>query len=44
MENHYRILHIQIRLGSKFQLQETIFIFGKNLSYKRILPVKNGKN
>ena len=27
MENHHRILHIQINLGSKLQLQQTILIF-----------------
>ena len=26
-EHHNRILHIQISLGSKFQLQQTILIF-----------------
>ena len=36
MENHHRILHIQISLGSKFQLQQTILIFFEN-----IYPQKN---
>ena len=27
MENHHRILHIRISLGSKLQLQQTILIF-----------------
>ena len=26
MEDHHQILHIQINLGSKFQLQQTILI------------------
>ena len=29
-ENYHRILHIQINLDSKFQLQQTILIFGAN--------------
>ena len=35
MENHHRILHIQISLGSKFQLQQTILIF-----FEQIWPQK----
>ena len=34
MENHHRILHIRISLGSKFQLHQTIVIFGRNLPRK----------
>ena len=41
-ENYHRIFHIQINLGSKFQLQQTIWIFGKNLK-KYILLVENTK-
>ena len=29
-EHHHRILHIQINLDSKFQLQQTILIFRTN--------------
>ena len=36
MENHYQILHIQISLGFKFQLQQTILIF-----WKKFAPKKN---
>ena len=36
MENHHQILHIGISQGSKFQLQETILIF-----LKQIVPKKN---
>ena len=43
-ENHHRILHILINLGFKFQLQQTILIYGTNFSKKRRLPVKNRKN
>ena len=44
-ENYHRILHIQINLDSKFQLQQTILIFGINFQKKKsILPVENTKN
>ena len=33
-ENCHRILHIQINLDSKFQLQQTILIFGTNFQKK----------
>ena len=33
-ENYHRILHIQINLGSKFQFQQTILIFGTNSKKK----------
>ena len=36
MENHHRILHIRISLGSKFQLQQIILIF-----LEQIYPQKN---
>ena len=36
MENNHRILHIQISLGSKFQLQQTILIF-----WNKFAPKKN---
>ena len=49
MENHHRILHI--RIGSKFQLQQTILIFWDKFAtppphpppQKKILPFKNRK-
>ena len=31
MVNHHQILHIRISLSCKFQLQQTILIFGTNL-------------
>ena len=39
--NYHRILHIQINQDSKFQLQQTILIFGTNFQKKCILLVKN---
>ena len=36
MENHHRILHIRISLGSKLQLQQTILIF-----WEQRYPPKN---
>ena len=33
-ENHHQILHIRINLGSKFQLRQTILIYGTNFSKK----------
>ena len=33
-ENYHRILHIQINLDSKFQLQQKILIFAKNFQKK----------
>ena len=41
-ENCHRILHIQINLDSKFQLQQTILIFGTNFQ-KSTLSVENRK-
>ena len=35
MENPYRILHIQISLGFKFQLQQTIMIFWNTFATKK---------
>ena len=43
MENHNQILHIRSNRCSKFQLQETILIFGANVK-KTIFPVENRKN
>ena len=43
-ENNHQILHIRINLGPKFQLQQTIVIFGTNFQKKKwILPVENRK-
>ena len=42
-ENYHRIIHIQINLGSKFQLQQTIQIFGTIFLKKSIFPVENTK-
>ena len=36
MENHHRILHIEISLGSKFQIQQIILIF-----WNKFVPKKN---
>ena len=36
MENHHRIIPIQISLGSKFQLQQTILIFWNRFAPKKI--------
>ena len=36
MENHHSILHIRIRLGSTFELQQTILI-----SLNKFAPKKN---
>ena len=36
-KNYHRILHIQINLDSKFQLQQTILIFGTNFQKKLYL-------
>ena len=33
-ENYHRILDVQINLDSKFQLQQTILIFGTNFQKK----------
>ena len=39
------MLHNQISLGAKFQLQQTILIFWTKFApQKRILPTKNRKN
>ena len=40
-ENRHQILYIQISLGSKFQLQQTILIFSEQSSQKMIFPVEN---
>ena len=45
MENHHRIIPIQISLDSKFQLQQMILIFWNKFSSKKIFfPVQNRKN
>ena len=41
-KNHHPILHIQVSLSSKFQLQQTILIFGKHFS-KENTPGLNRK-
>ena len=41
-KNYHRILHIQINLDSKFQLQQTILIFGTN--YTIYFQSKTHKN
>ena len=43
-QNHNPILHIQISVSSKFQLQQTILIFWKNFSKKRYFWPKQEKN
>ena len=42
-ENYHRILHIQINLDSKFELQQTILISGTKFPQESILPVENNK-
>ena len=42
-KNYHRILHIQINLDSKFQLQKRIWIFGTNFKRSK-LSVENTKN
>ena len=42
-ENDLRILHIQINVGSKFQLQQSILIFSKKIDIKKILSVEKRK-
>ena len=42
-ENYHRILHIQINLDSKFQLQQTILIFGTNFQKKYTSTQKQEK-
>ena len=42
-ENDLRILHIQINVGSKFQLQQLILIFSKKIDIKKILSVEKRK-
>ena len=42
-ENYHRILHIQINLDSKFQLQQTILIFGTNFQKKYTSGQKHKK-
>ena len=43
-ENCHRILHIQINLDSKFQLQQTSLIFGTNFQKKVHFRSKTQKN
>ena len=43
-ENYHRILHIQINLNSKFQLQQTILIFGTNFQKNVYFRSKTQKN
>ena len=43
-ENYHQILHIQINLDSKFQLQETILISGTNLQNEVYFQLKTEKN
>ena len=42
-EHPHRILHIQISLGSKFQLQQTILIFWNKFAIK-VVSFKNKKS
>ena len=42
-KNYLRILHIQINIDSKFQLQETIWIFGTNFKKKNTSGQKHKK-
>ena len=42
-ENHHQILHIQITLDSKFQLQQTILIFGANFQKRKNFSSKTEK-
>ena len=42
-ENYHRILHVQINLDSKFQLQQTILIFETNSPKKVYLRSKTQK-
>ena len=41
MENHHRILHVQISLGSKFQLQTNNFDFLEQICSKKTKTTKN---
>ena len=43
MKNYHRIPHIQINLDSKFQLQQTILIFGTNFQKNIYLWSKTEK-
>ena len=43
-ENHHQILHIQINLGSKFQLQQTILTDGTNFQKKYTFGQKPKKS
>ena len=43
-ENYHRIQHIQININSKFQLQQTILIFGTNFEEKVYFRSKTQKN
>ena len=40
MENHPRILHIRISLGSKLQLQQTVLIFFEQIYPKKSLSAQ----
>ena len=42
-ENYHLILHIQINLNSKFQLEQTIWIFGTNFKKKHTSAQKHIK-
>ena len=42
-ENHHQILHIQINLDSKFQLQQTISIFGENFQKRKSFSSRTEK-
>ena len=42
-ENYHRILDVQINLDSKFQLQQTILIFGTNFQKKYTSGQKHKK-
>ena len=42
-ENHHQILHIQINLDSKFQLQQKILIIGANLQKRKNFSSKTEK-
>ena len=44
MENHHRIVHIRISLGSKVQLQQTILILWKKFARKKVFSDKNGES
>ena len=43
-EDHYWILHIQISLNPKFDLERTILVFATTFAKRKVFPVKNRKN